>query len=70
MVRHAPRLHIVELDVTDVEASNRTKVDNTVRVWGCVDVLVNNAGTTPKSLLEEGRCVGMLRTALRVADGR
>ncbi|KAI0728966.1 NAD-P-binding protein [Fomitopsis betulina] len=50
-----PRLHIVELDVTDVEASNRTKVDNTVRVWGCVDVLVNNAGTTPKSLLEEGR---------------
>lgn len=48
------RLHILELDVTEPEESIRRKAAEAVAVWGRVDVLVNNAGNAPKSLLEEG----------------
>ena len=63
------RLHIVEMDVTEPEASIRAKVDDAVRVWGRVDVLVNNAGNAPKSLLEEGGYAAALQLRLGSADG-
>lgn len=63
------RLHIVELDVTEPEASIRAKVDDAVRVWGRIDVLVNNAGNAPKSLLEEGGYAAAFQMKLGSADG-
>ncbi|KAH9934304.1 uncharacterized protein B0H18DRAFT_980797 [Fomitopsis serialis] len=47
-------LHILELDVTEPEDTIKRKAAEAVAVWGRVDVLVNNAGNAPKSLLEEG----------------
>ena len=37
-------LRRIELDVTEGEASLKTKVDKAASVWGRIDVLVNNAG--------------------------
>lgn len=45
---------IVKTDVTDAEQV-KALVDHAVRVYGRIDVLVNNAGLMPHSLLENAR---------------
>lgn len=45
---------IVKTDVTDA-GQVKALVDHAVRVYGRVDVMVNNAGLMPHSLLEHGR---------------
>jgi NAD(P)-dependent dehydrogenase (short-subunit alcohol dehydrogenase family) len=49
---HPGRVHPVALDVTDAERC-RAAVDEVVRRFGRIDVLVNNAGRTQVGALEE-----------------
>lgn len=48
------RLHLMQLDITDSQDVINSKVTEAIDVWGRVDVLVNNAGTGVKMILEEG----------------
>jgi len=48
------RLYIMQLDITDSQDVINSKVAEAVGVWGRIDVLVNNAGTGVKMILEEG----------------
>ena len=48
------RLHLMQLDITDAQDIISAKVTEAIDVWGRIDVLVNNAGTGVKMILEEG----------------
>ncbi|PCH42890.1 NAD(P)-binding protein [Wolfiporia cocos MD-104 SS10] len=48
------RLRIVALDLTDTVESIEKTIAEAVAFWGRIDVLVNNAGWAPKSIIEEG----------------
>ncbi|CCM04640.1 uncharacterized protein FIBRA_06824 [Fibroporia radiculosa] len=48
------RLQVFVLDLRDSPQSIRDQVREVLVRWGRIDVLVNNAGTAPKSLLGEG----------------
>ncbi|CCM01677.1 uncharacterized protein FIBRA_03741 [Fibroporia radiculosa] len=48
------RLQVLALDLNDPQESIQGKVDGALAKWGRIDVLVNNAGSAPKALLEEG----------------
>lgn len=48
------RVHAFEFDLTEGFASMKEKVDEAVKVWGRIDVLVNNAGRSTVGTLEEG----------------
>jgi len=48
------RLYLMQLDVTDSQDVINSKVTEAIAVWGRIDVLVNNAGTGVKMILEEG----------------
>ncbi|KII85845.1 hypothetical protein PLICRDRAFT_178156 [Plicaturopsis crispa FD-325 SS-3] len=50
----SPNLHVLQLDVLEGPAAIKARVDEAVKVWGRIDVLVNNAGLGLKSLIEEG----------------
>ncbi|KAH9921654.1 NAD-P-binding protein [Fomitopsis serialis] len=47
------RLHVVQMDLTDAPEKIQSIVSGALAVWGRIDVLINNAGWAPKSLLEE-----------------
>lgn len=51
------RLYLMQLDITDSQDVINSKVVEAIDVWGHIDVLVNNAGTGVKMILEEGGCV-------------
>ena len=38
-------IRTVQLDVTEDEDEIKAKIDEAAGFWGCIDVLVNNAGT-------------------------
>ena len=48
------RLYLMQLDITDSQDIINSKVAEAIGVWGHIDVLVNNAGTGVKMILEEG----------------
>ena len=48
------RLYLMQLDITDAQDVISSKVNEAIDVWGRIDVLVNNAGTGVKMILEEG----------------
>ena len=48
------RLYLMQLDITDSQDVINSKVTEAIAVWGRIDVLVNNAGTGVKMILEEG----------------
>ena len=48
------RLYLMQLDITDSQDVINSKVNEAIGVWGRIDVLVNNAGTGVKMILEEG----------------
>lgn len=48
------RLYLMQLDITDSQDIINSKVNEAINVWGRIDVLVNNAGTGVKMILEEG----------------
>ena len=50
----ASRLYLMQLDITDSQDVINSKVVEAIAVWGRIDVLVNNAGTGVKMILEEG----------------
>jgi NADP-dependent 3-hydroxy acid dehydrogenase YdfG len=58
------RLHLMQLDITDSQNIIDSKVNEAIGVWGRIDVLVNNAGTGVKMILEEGGCVSRSAHAL------
>ncbi|RDB25896.1 putative oxidoreductase YusZ [Hypsizygus marmoreus] len=47
-------LRTLQLDVTEGEAVLKAKVDKAAKIWGQIDVLVNNAGIGYPGILEEG----------------
>lgn len=47
-------VHAFKFDLTDSFESMKEKVDEAVKVWGRIDVLVNNAGRSTIGTLEEG----------------
>ncbi|KAG1856329.1 hypothetical protein DFJ58DRAFT_784537 [Suillus subalutaceus] len=49
----SPNLHLLELDVTSGITVIKERVDEAAKVWGRIDVLVNNAGIGLLGLLEE-----------------
>jgi len=49
----SPNLHLLELDVTAGTAAIKERVDEAAKVWGRIDVLVNNAGIGLPGILEE-----------------
>lgn len=49
----SPNLHLLELDVTSGTAVIKERVDEAAKVWGRIDVLVNNAGIGLLGILEE-----------------
>ncbi|KAH7912899.1 hypothetical protein BJ138DRAFT_1134454 [Hygrophoropsis aurantiaca] len=49
-----PDLHILQLDVDSSTEVIKSRIDEAVKVWGTIDVLVNNAGKGLPGLLEEG----------------
>ncbi|KAI9069677.1 NAD-P-binding protein [Trametes sanguinea] len=51
---YGENVRTLQLDVTDGFERIKAKVDEAVGYFGCIDVLVNNAGTGEKSLIEEG----------------
>ena len=48
------RLYLMQLDITDSQDVINSRVTEAIAVWGRIDVLVNNAGTGVKMILEEG----------------
>jgi NADP-dependent 3-hydroxy acid dehydrogenase YdfG len=50
----ASRLYLMQLDITDSQDVINSRVVEAIAVWGRIDVLVNNAGTGVKMILEEG----------------
>lgn len=55
------RLYLMQLDITDSQEVINSKVTEAIDVWGRIDVLVNNAGTGVKMILEEGGVEGIIR---------
>jgi len=55
------RLHLMQLDITDSQDIINSKVTEAIGIWGRIDVLVNNAGTGVKMILEEGGVEGIMR---------
>ncbi|CDO70995.1 hypothetical protein BN946_scf184830.g27 [Trametes cinnabarina] len=51
---YGDQVRTLQLDVTSGFANIKAKVDEAATYFGRIDVLVNNAGITVKSLLEEG----------------
>ncbi|KAG0702629.1 hypothetical protein DFH29DRAFT_999178 [Suillus ampliporus] len=49
----SPNLHLLELDVTSGSSAIKDRVDEAAKVWGRIDVLVNNAGIGLPGILEE-----------------
>lgn len=49
----SPNLHLLELDVTFGTTVIKEQVDEAAKVWGRIDVLVNNAGIGLLGILEE-----------------
>jgi len=46
-------LHLLELDVDSGTDTIKERVDEAAKVWGGIDVLVNNAGAGWPGVLEE-----------------
>jgi len=57
------RLHLMQLDITDSQDVISSKVNEAIDVWGRIDVLVNNAGTGVKMILEEGGVEGIIHAS-------
>lgn len=53
ILQSSARLYRIQLDVTAGEAILKAKLDEAVQVWGCIDVLVNNAGIGILGIIEE-----------------
>lgn len=51
---HCDRLRTIELDVDSGFATIQAKIDAAVKLFGRIDVLVNNAGIGVKAVIEEG----------------
>ncbi|KAG2125688.1 hypothetical protein DEU56DRAFT_566794 [Suillus clintonianus] len=49
----SPNLHLLELDVSSGTSAIKERVDEAAKVWGRIDVLVNNAGIGLLGILEE-----------------
>ena len=58
------RLYLMQLDITDPQDVINSKVTEVIGVWGRIDVLVNNAGTGVKMILEEGGYVSSFARTL------
>ena len=52
--KEGDQLRTVQLDIADSTENIKRKIDDAAKVWGRLDVLVNNAGAAMKMLLEEG----------------
>jgi NADP-dependent 3-hydroxy acid dehydrogenase YdfG len=50
----SPNLRVLQLDVTAGLDAIKAKVNDAAKVWGQIDVVVNNAGVGYLGLLEEG----------------
>ena len=50
----SPRIHHIALDLDSGTDEIKKNVDEAVKIWGRIDVLVNNAGTVLPAMLEEG----------------
>jgi NAD(P)-dependent dehydrogenase (short-subunit alcohol dehydrogenase family) len=50
----SPNLSVLQLDVTVGSEATKAKLDEAAKIWGQIDVLVNNAGVGYPGLLEEG----------------
>lgn len=57
VLQSSARLYRMQLDVTDGEDILKEKLDEAAQVWGCIDVLVNNAGIAISGLIEESGSV-------------
>ncbi|KAG0702630.1 hypothetical protein DFH29DRAFT_1079385 [Suillus ampliporus] len=49
----SPNLHLLGLDVTSGSSAIKDRVDEAAKLWGRIDVLVNNAGIGFPGILEE-----------------
>jgi len=58
------KLYLMQLDITDSQDIINSKVNEAIGVWGRIDVLVNNAGTGVKMILEEGGYVSCFACTL------
>lgn len=54
-------IRLLQLDVDTGTVEIKSKVDEALKFWGRIDVLVNNAGTGEKALFEEGGYVSLRR---------
>ena len=50
----SPNLNVLQLDVTVGAEAIKAKLAEAAKIWGQIDVLVNNAGVGYSGLLEEG----------------
>lgn len=48
------RLHVLRFDMVDSEEVMKENVDGSVKVWGRIDALVNNAAQLEMRTVEEG----------------